>query len=604
MALQAFDSEAPSGSSQASKEGDDRTNSRAVDSLELREVEHNSATWPLGDRFELALRERDRQRIERAHELQLDPVRHLEALHLHVRPEVRSASRHASRVERRVACKLGWLGMGSWIRPREGVLRSAAYTVATGAVARALGVFGTLALTRLVAPSDYGAATLACVLVGTVSTLTSPGLGQFVVAHPEASSDEVSHATAMHLTLGLLTAGIVFVIWLIFGLYPEAGGSSRYVPLLLLGSMLERIGYIPGRLLAREKQFKPLAMRLLYGELAYVTTALLTAQAGAGGWSIVYGTLVRALVTSALLVRACPRRSWLARSRPSLAVVRRLLAFGLPMSAANSLHWLSRRADNLLMGALFGPAAAGHYNLAYNLADIPATQLGEPVGDVLLPTFAGTTDRQVRHRALVRAARLVSLLISPLAVGLGAVAHTVVAFVLPPSYAEVAPMLAILAALSVTRPIGWLASAYLQARHRPRVVLLLEIFKVATLGIGMLGLSRFGPLWSCGAPGVAFGAHALASVVTLSVEDQVPLARLLGAVSKPALSSLAMLPPVWLAHVSLTGSATLGRLLVEVALGALTWLTVTLLFGRDDLAYATQLARARLSGKSPRATSR
>src|SRR6185436_9384045 len=107
-------------------------------------------------------------------------------------------------------------------------------------------------------------------------------------------------------------------------------------------------------------------------------------------------------------------------------------------------------------------------------------QVGEQIGDVLLPSFARLEPSR-RPDALVRSMALLSLSVFPLAIGLGAVAPTLVRAVFDARWRPLAPMLVLLSALSVTRPIGWMVASYLQALHRPRLITWLEAFKVVIL---------------------------------------------------------------------------------------------------------------------------
>jgi PST family polysaccharide transporter len=162
----------------------------------------------------------------------------------------------------------------------------------------------------------------------------------------------------------------------------------------------------------------------------------------------------------------------------------------------------------------------GEYNLAYNLADIPAVQIGEQIGDVLFPSFS-LMPAEERKSALIRSTGLLSLLVFPLGVGLGVLAPTVVRALLPDEWQGVAPMLAILSALSVVRPVGWTVQSYLQASNRPRATMWLGLAKIGLLltMLFAIGHSTKNPLWACAAVGLAFGAHALASMWTVSREN-------------------------------------------------------------------------------------
>src|SRR5204863_4930747 len=94
-----------------------------------------------------------------------------------------------------------------------------------------------------------------------------------------------------------------------------------------------------------------------------------------------------------------------------------------------------------------------------------------------------------RPRALERSTALLSLIIFPLAVGLGLVAYPLVALILPSNeWQLVAPLLVVLACLSVFRPIVWVLSAYLEAESKTNRLMILEIVKVALLILGIIGL--------------------------------------------------------------------------------------------------------------------
>jgi PST family polysaccharide transporter len=224
------------------------------------------------------------------------------------------------------------------------------------------------------------------------------------------------------------------------------------------------------------------------------------------------------------------------------------------------------------------------YNLAYNLADVPAIQVGEQIGDVLLPSFA-RMDVARRPSALVRSMTLLALVVFPLAIGLGVVAPTLIAALFDAHWRPVGPMLIVLSALSVTRPIGWTIASYLQARQMPRAILGLELLKLLVILLALVTLGRIGPLWACGAVGVAFGAHALASLYVVRRLDGIPLGRMLANLGPVlmacALMAVAVLGARWLVTVC-GGAPIFIRLAIEISIGGLSYPVALWLFVRDD----------------------
>jgi PST family polysaccharide transporter len=255
-----------------------------------------------------------------------------------------------------------------------------------------------------------------------------------------------------------------------------------------------------------------------------------------------------------------------------LRQTRELVAFGVPIALGALCAFASRRWDNLLVARFFGPGPTGAYNLAYNLADVPAIQIGEQIGDVLLPSFARLEGRR-RADALVRSMVLLCLVVFPLAVGLAAVAPTLVAAIFDARWQAMGPMLVVLSALSVTRPIGWTIASYLQALGRTPVIFWLEAFKLVTLVGGIVTFGRTSPLWTCAAVGLAFGLHAVASLWIARRIDAVPLRPIVAGIGAALIACSVMAAAVVVLRraLSLETLAPAGALVVEVAVGVVAY---------------------------------
>jgi PST family polysaccharide transporter len=177
--------------------------------------------------------------------------------------------------------------------------------------------------------------------------------------------------------------------------------------------------------------------------------------------------------------------------------------------------------------------------MAYNLADIPAIQVGEQIALVLMPSMAELPPER-RPRALERSTALLSLIIFPLAVGLGLVAYPLVALILPRGdWQLVAPLLVVLTCLSVFRPITWVLSAYFEAESKTNRLMFLEIAKLAILLVCIALLSPWGVRAASGAIGIAFGITAVAGIVMVSREGPSARRLVMGFV-QPALACAVM----------------------------------------------------------------
>src|SRR5262249_24364183 len=127
----------------------------------------------------------------------------------------------------------------------------------------------------------------------------------------------------------------------------------------------------------------------------------------------------------------------------------------------------ARKWDNVLVGRILGLAIAGRYALAYSLADLPAIQIGEQISDVLMASYAHV-DPDKRAPAVLRAVSLMAILMAPLSIGLGAVGPTIAHAFFKSEWWSAGPMIAVLATVLVTRPIGSVYSGFLIIVRGPK----------------------------------------------------------------------------------------------------------------------------------------
>jgi PST family polysaccharide transporter len=196
--------------------------------------------------------------------------------------------------------------------------------------------------------------------------------------------------------------------------------------------------------------------------------------------------------------------------------------------------------------------------------------VGEQIGDVLLPSYAHMTVEE-RKQALVQFTALLALVIFPLAVGLGAIAPSVI-ILLGEEYAGVAPMLTILAALSISRPVGWTIMSYLVARGQTQGAMALELTNVAVLlpAVALLGWLG-GPLWACGGAGLSFACMGLLGVYLVKRLDGIPMSRVLHGMWRPLLATAPMAAAVVGVRHLLAGRSPVLSFVLELVTGVVVY---------------------------------
>ena len=465
----------------------------------------------------------------------------------------------------------------------------AAWTIFTGVGSRAMGAIGTIVLTYFIAPKIAGEIEVAYVLVFSAHTFTAFGINNYIAAKPKAGTDMIWHATVMHLGTGVVPILATIPLAFVLGPHINAPNLGLYVPGFAIAVLFERLHLLPERVLMREIRFRAVAIARALGEFTYtfltVGLAMLWPHLGGKpetvGLAIVYGNIAQYGIMFSIVATFANRKIWLTPAKFQWAKAKEILRFGIPMSIAGLSNLASRRYDNMVIFALFGPAVAGAYTRAYNLADIPAVQIGEQVGDVLLPSFA-QMEPEDRRQSLVRSTGLLSLIVFPLAVGLGAVSESLISAILPQEWWQVGPMLAILSGLAVVRPVGWTIMTYLQACDRTRTVMFIGIAKVFVLlaAVALFGWLG-GPYWACVGASVGFVFHAIAGMIAVKRADNIKMLAFVGMMLPPLIACAPMVGAVlgtrWLwAHYGVDVRGV--SLVLEILAGAIAYIISALIF--------------------------
>jgi lipopolysaccharide exporter len=482
-------------------------------------------------------------------------------------------------------------------------IRGVAWTLPTSLATRVIGLVGTLVLARWVAPDEYGVVTAAAIATLTAFSVTTFGVGIYLLSNRDLTRAEIFHATVWFISTGVAALAIVWALSGPLGVWLDAPTLGRFMPVLVASVLLDRITFVPERMLLRKLQFGRMSISRAAGELTFTAASLALAVTGHGAMSIAWASLARAGVRCAITVTGVEWREWLEPHRLRLESLVKVLRSGVSVSMTSIAQFLLRRWDNLLISAFYGNATMGAYNLAYSLADTPAVAIGEQMSDVVAASFPHAEPRK-RQDALVRACLMISLVMFPLAFGLGAVAETAAAAFLDDKWAAVGPMLAFLAILSAPRPMAQIIQSYFYAEQRLRVVPSLEWLSLGIMMAGIATIGRIGILWACGAVGVAFVLRTLALLVAVKRIDGIPLHRFLVPLLRPLAACVLMVAAIALARPGLAGLTPLIRLFVEVALGAAVYLAGARLIFRSAAVEFLGLVRSGIARKTNQGGSR
>ncbi|GAB3247290.1 lipopolysaccharide biosynthesis protein [Alteromonas gracilis] len=298
-------------------------------------------------------------------------------------------------------------------------------------------------------------------VIGIAEILRDLGLSAAAVRAPDLSRGQQSNLwwinTGLGAGLSTLTALSAPLIAAGFG-HPElAGITLALAPSFLLSGMATQYRVD----LTRRMRFSRIASIDLACAVAPLVVGVGAAVAGAGYWSLVIQQMVSGVLALALLAQAA---GWAPSRYDRAAPVAPIVRLGLHFLFGSVMAYVSKNADAVVVGKVFGAAPLGLYSRSVQLVRTPLLQLQAPFGSVILPILAAAYDNDDR---LMRAARRASIaLVYPVIAIVGMVVaapSALVAVTLGEQWLPAAPLVALVAvagglAVAATPPI-WIAQA-------------------------------------------------------------------------------------------------------------------------------------------------
>lgn len=437
---------------------------------------------------------------------------------------------------------------------------------------RSLGVISTLILVRLLTPSDFGIVAMAMSFVAMAQLLSAFGFDIALIQRRDSTDAHYHSAWTLNVILGLLIAlAIVAAAWPIARFYgqPAVFWVVCAIALAPLIGGMENIGIVMFRRdLNFRKEFTFQLSRRLIGFAVTIPLAFWLRNY----WALVVGMITLRLAGTVISYLIHPFRP-----RLSLAKARSLIGFSRWLLLNNIVGFLKERSSDFFIGRMLGAAPLGVYNVTYEIAIMPTTELSAPINRALLPGFSRIAARAVEMRvAYGNALGMLALFAVPAAAGIFAVAPFIVPVMLGPNWLSGIFLMEILAFNGGLLLFHSSICAVLIANGHPHLVTKTNGLYVVVL------LMLFAVLVpSQGLPGAAFAALTASVIMTPVYLMQVrrslgiPAALYFRIATRPVLAAVGMVLlvrwalPQWTSGMSAHVAA--GWLLLGIGLGMVSY---------------------------------
>jgi O-antigen/teichoic acid export membrane protein len=246
-------------------------------------------------------------------------------------------------------------------------------------------VVSSMAIARLLTPSEIGVYSVTMVLMMFASTVRDLGAGQYLVQEKELTVERIRAVWAVQLGLGLGLALLVVLASFPVALFYNEPRMRDIMLVVALNYAINPFGSLTHAWLMREMRFESTAVIRFAGGLSGALASTWLAWKNFGPISLALGLLVSTVVGAVFAIHFRPKFfPWI----PGVSEIRRVLQFGGQLTASSIVGVLSSGSPELLIGKLQNLTAAGLYSRSSGLVMMFHRLIVDAVSAVCLPWFA------------------------------------------------------------------------------------------------------------------------------------------------------------------------------------------------------------------------
>lgn len=346
---------------------------------------------------------------------------------------------------------------------------------------------------RLLDPHEFGIVAMVTAVAGVAWVIGDFGLSIAAISAPSLTDGQRNNLFWITTLVGVLIGGAVAGAGpLLAMLYGEQQVRAVAAALGLVFVANGLSGQFRTEL-NRALRFEWLAAADVSGQVFGLLAGLVTILAGHGLWGLVVQQVGAAVVT--LLVVVLAARWWPGLPRRG-EEMSGLLKFGALALGGGIAQYISVNADQILIGRTWGAATVGVYNRAFQVARMPAQQVGAPLTRVVVPHLVARLDDPPRFlQAIRRGQGVLGAALICLFAFLAALAPDILRIALGPGWGGAVPFVRVLclagAIEAASRVFYWAALAH----GRPGLLFGAELAARAVMVALMAFVVQFGAVW-------------------------------------------------------------------------------------------------------------
>ncbi len=332
-------------------------------------------------------------------------------------------------------------------------------------------------LARILSPEHYGVISMVMVFITLANVFVSEGLGSTLIQKKDTTP--LDFFSVLYFNIGfsiLLYIILFFAAPYIAAFYGE--GYEILTPVLrVLGLVviINAVSTVLQAYVSKKMIFRKFFISTLFGTLISAVVGITMAYNGFGVWALVGQSLTASFVGTLFLGIALKKRP---RLLFSFRNIRQLFPFGVRVLGTGLLITGYTELRALIIGKLYSSADLAYFDKGKQFPTLITNNVNSSLSAVLFPKMSNEQDDLTRVRGTMRSSlRLSSFLISPMMLGLAAVAPTFISVLLGEKWMPAVPLLQMFCVAEMFQPIHSVNMQAIKATGRGDTYLWVEVIK-------------------------------------------------------------------------------------------------------------------------------
>ncbi len=322
-------------------------------------------------------------------------------------------------------------------------------------------------LARLLAPKDFGLMGITMLVLGVMETFSKPGIQSALIQKKDKSEEYLDTAWTILMVRGIILFVILYATAPLIAMFFKTPQASNIIRVLALAKLFVGTSNIAVIYFQKELEFNKQFIYIFITNLIEVIVSIVAAVLLRSVWALVFGVLARNFAKSVISYCIHPYR-------PKFIIdwekAKELFGFGKWILGSEILIFLTVQGDDFFVAKLLGAPVLGLYQMAYNISNIPTTDITRMITRVTLPAYSKLQNNIPRLReSYLRVLKFVAFLNFPIAGAIFVLAPDFTKIFLGEKWLAIVPALQILAFAGLERSIMATIGPALLAMGKPKI---------------------------------------------------------------------------------------------------------------------------------------